>query len=167
MILRDGELFAHLPGATGLQVADGELYGVLGKASRVIKELSGSCEAAATATGIAMRHSFSAGAATGDAVAISALSRQRLAEGIAAIVAEGAGAATRQRAVSGTAVLEAAATGQSVAVRLAQGAATGQADGAGLASRHRALAGHTEAVVALSATTRRARTVSGECLPTI
>ena len=96
MLLRDGELFVHLPGAAGLRIVDGELYGVLGKASRTIKELSGSCEAAATATGAAMRHSLSAGTATADTVAISAASRQRLAEGIAAIAAEGAGTGTRQ-----------------------------------------------------------------------
>jgi len=31
VLLIDGELFAHLPGAVGLRVVDGELYGVLGK----------------------------------------------------------------------------------------------------------------------------------------
>ena len=83
MLLRDGELFAHLPGAVGLRVVDGELYGVLGKASRTIKELSGSVTATVTATGDTTRHSIPTGTATADTVAISAASRQRLAAGIA------------------------------------------------------------------------------------
>ena len=41
MLLRDGELFVHLPGAAGLRIVDGELYGVLGKASRTINTVLG------------------------------------------------------------------------------------------------------------------------------